>query len=420
MKRILPVLGLALAVALVRPPAAEASPDSERLAGLRDLYARHDKKISEYVEAELLAYLDHVTKPTLAAEARYLLGRVRETAGDEEAAVAAYLSVARLYPESDFAGRSTEELDRLLTTERAYKDRADDLRALRDEAEIPADGADRVAALVELMESFEIDELAGEIARESRSFLLRHPGHSRAPAVALSAAKALHRAGEEHEAEAAYFQIERMYPATPWADGAALERARLLSRDLDRPDEALEVLARLVAGTSDPRLADEALYLRAEIHAEEQKDYEAAVTDYHALADRSPEGPLAAPALLEVGRLREKKLKHYQGAVDAYVAAVDHGAEATEAVDALHRASDLLLDELENPGEAAEVLARVARDFPETEKASEALLDAAKIAEKKLESKAKAEEYYQEAIRLFPDTETAREAAKKIEDLREG
>lgn len=312
------------------PPAAVAAPQT--LDEKRALYLRARKAASGGGCAEAVHELEVLCPAYAEMEdyCLYLLGRCRAQGGDATGADAAWAQLASKYPQSLYAPRATLERGRLA---RQRGDLAA-ARALLTAAQAGGDKDVALRALIELSQVEIADGLPAAAQYDLMEVRRRSPG-TQLGADAKSRLAALRRdhpelapQGAALDAELRVLLAERDYPAAR----DAAQRLLLTAPAADRPellrlradaeigagqlDDGLATLAQIARDYPDSAAAPEALYRRATLLWNRDRDLEAEAA-FVEFRHRYPGDPRTPDVLYALARLAEAE-GHDDEAAAAY------------------------------------------------------------------------------------------------------
>ncbi len=221
-------------------------------------------RLKRYKEAmPVTVQLRDSKNPEFTAAADYYRALLLEKSGEPAAARSEYLKFIALHPKSDRVPAATFSAAELAFREREFAAAAGGFRRY---AELVPKASDAPVALYRAVLASYFGGMAGEMA------------------LALSA-------------------LDNAYPDSPGAVEARLQVAGCLLRD-KRLDEAQKLIDLVAAhkSASDPEVAAELLYLRAELAAARQEQAEA-LTLYRQLLDRHLSSSFGADAAFAAGNL---------------------------------------------------------------------------------------------------------------------
>ncbi|HWH79221.1 MAG TPA: tetratricopeptide repeat protein, partial [Candidatus Binatus sp.] len=232
-------------------------------------------------------------------------------------------------------------------------------------------------------------------------------------------------------------QLRQRYPQSIWFNGAALLRAKI---DIAEKKYALaaETLRQLRADKSAPReLADEALFLQAQVH-EARGNLNRAFTIYRDLRDASPTSRWAASARKEQARVRNKLPDQFAlNTIDAQADEADRLARERQVNDAEELYKKILAavgdptDRLRylaklaalylsagGRNDAMPTLEQIARDYPDSSEAPKALYQIGQIYWNRHEN-ARAFEYFKAILEKYRSSGYADRALYASADIHE-
>jgi TolA-binding protein len=399
--------------------AAHAQEDSGKLfTYLQDVYNRHDKNLGDFLIVELNQYVARFSEGEKAPEAQYLLAKVYLEKGDKHKALATFLKVTLLYPNTNWQQESAKEARQIITTDNAYKEKRPALLAAVEALPAGENPADRHYHYLNRAAALDHSDIADLLLEEARKFLLRFPEDARQDSVLLVMAEVYAKKGDKREAEASYLRLEYGFSQSPLLPYARYSRGVILSEKLGDQRAAIEALNKVVAEHPQSAYAAAAQFKVAEIKREKLKDYAGAIADYRQFIASAADSARAVEALWAIAEVNANNLKDYSGAIQAYSEIVEKYQADKRAVAALEKTGDIYKDKLADYNQAVERYAKGAELFPYSDKAPEMLLKAGAVCEDKLKDDRRAAEYYRIIFEKFPKHKSADEARKRIEKAR--
>ncbi|MCP4547408.1 MAG: tetratricopeptide repeat protein [bacterium] len=360
-------------------PASAATGDDafEYLSGV---YERFDKKLGDYLIAELENWLAIWPDNDNAPRGHFILAKVYEDRGARHQALATYARGIFLHPASEQRSHCREGVKRLASRIKTYKERVPELEAMLETA-APGKPADRFFGYLEFLSHLDATKLHARTQSESTRFVIRFPGDRRGDIVNLWAALSWSNRNKHRETVLALEKLEAVYPTSLQLPCSRFSRADILYRELGDAAAARPLLDNVIANYPSSSYAPRAMALRAEISLKGDKNYNAAIEDLRRLIDGWPTAPGVYEARLSIADIYEKKLKDYD--------------------------------------KAAAECGRIAALDPTAEEGIELLMRAGRLHESKTRNYALAISYYQEIVARYPDHMTIPNVKKKISKLRD-
>ena len=395
-----------------------SSADAAHFSYIEAIYGLMDRKLTDYLEVELAAFLRLFPVSVHVPAARYLQGRVALAAGDDHRACALFMKTLFLHPQAAAHAQAAEGARMVVTTNKYYQDSRNELLLQINGEFLPGEPEDLHYDYISFLQGWNHDKLQQWCLTEYQEFFSLYPSDPRSEKVLHWIAETYTALKQHREAAASYSKFEYLFPASNLVPAVRIRRAEILSEKLKDPDLAVAALTTVLAEYPQTSVAGTALFMRAQIKADKLKDYIGAGNDYQQLAASMPQHARSVDALLAQAELQAKKLKQYPEAVDVYDEIVKRYPRDLKCVTALEEAGEILLDKLHQPVSAAARYARLADIFPDNEMAPESLLKAARICQDKAKNFDLATGYYQRLVEAYPRTDQAREARQKLDELR--
>jgi TolA-binding protein len=405
---------------LLAAATTSAQYDSDKLfAFLQDSYKQNDKKVYDFLIAELNQYLDIFPEVKNTAEAQYLLAKIYEAKGDKHEALASFLKTMYLYPNSARHEECANGARLIISKEKAYAPKKEKLLAIVDgpfEGDTLADRHyDYLGFLVELDDA----NLYNWTVDEAKRFISRFPNDERVEIVLREIADLYAKKGEHREAAFSYLKIEYAYSESPLLPYTRYSRGVMLYKELGETQKAIEVFTQVVTQYPQSEYAGTSIFMLAEIKQKKTKDHKGAIAEYRKFIDTYPDNAKVIDALFAIAEINADKLAAYAEAIAAYDEIVAKDSTDERGAKALEKAGDLYKNKFGDYAKAAEYYAKVAEVYPSYEKAPDLLLEAGSLSEMKLKDDKKAMEYYETILAKFPASKRAGEAKRRMAKLQE-
>lgn len=382
---------------------------------LEESFKRHDKKMHDFLIAELEHYLELFPKSKHARRVQYMLGSIYEKDGKKDLAVASYLKMLFLYPSAAGIAESTDSLHELISTQKSYEKKRNWLRKQIKKVSIKSYSDEGYFKYLDVMIRLDQPKLRDWTLDSCRAFIISFPSSRKNEQVLVWIADIYDQEKKFSEAEASYRKFVTVYPNSPLLPAIRYKQGVLLYENLKKDKDAVEVMATLVKKYPNSKYAVKALLLSGEIKEKKLKDYKAAIADYRRLADKYPKDENAVEALWTIAKINQVKLKDYKTANYFYSEIVNRYPKNEKGVKALEEMAKIYKGQLKDYDAAASTYARIARLYPDYEKAVQRLLDAGTICESKLKDYRRAISYYQIILEKFGSHKKAETARKRIQ-----
>ncbi len=405
-------------VSLFFTSALRAQYDPERsFRFLKEVYNRHEKAERDYLTTELAQFLETFPEHPRARGVQYMLAKVYQEAGREHLALAAYLKMLYVYPDSLNRRQGREAVQELINTRKAFEEKRDWLNSVINQAPVIHSRADGFFQYLGILREAGYRKLNDWFETSCREFLTDFPGETKSEQVLQWLAEFYQNQKRFREAQLTYRKLEILFPESSLIPYYLFSQGKLLYHKLDDPQGAMVELNRLVQEFPASSRAPGALFLIAQIKETKQKDYEEAIRIYRQVTTGNAPEDVAVEALWKIAGIERKRRKNYRAAVDAYAEIVEKFPRHSRSIDALEAMADVFKDELHEYRLAAEALVKLAEMHPGYRKAPDRLLEAGEIYEKDLNSYQKAISIYQSLMTKYPGHKKARSAAKRIDKL---
>jgi TolA-binding protein len=416
----IPKLILIFAAILLAAVTATAQYDAAKLfAFIEDTYNRHDKKLYDFLIAELNQYAEIFPNEKNAAEVHFLLAMVYEAKGNEHEALASFMKTIYLYPYSARHAECAYSARRIISNEKAYASKQDKLLAIVDGQFDSTTYVERYYDYLGFLMELDESNLYNRTLHEARRFISRFPDDERLEIVLREIADLYAKKGDHREAAASYLKFDFTYPGSPLLPYTRYSRGVVLYEKLGENEKAIELFTQVATQYPESEYAGAALFMLGEAKQKKTKDYKGAVADYRKLIDTYPNDARVVDALFAIAEINADKLAGYADAIAAYDEIVAKFVSDVRGVKALEKAGDLYQDKLKDYVKAAEYYAKISEVYPNHEKAPEMLLKAGSLCEDRLKNAQKAIEYYEIILQKYPNHKLAGEAKKRIAKAQE-
>lgn len=386
---------------------------------IQDVYNRQDKRLNDFLIAELQGFLEVFPDDKNASEAGYLLGTIYEAKGDKHMALASYFKTMCLYPTGIRKAACGDAARRIINTEKSYASKKEKLLAIIDGQIAGTGAAHGYFTYLAFLKYLDQSNLYQWTLDENRRFISRFPGDERIDRILQWNADVRDKMGDHREAEASYLKLDYTAPASPLLPESRYRRGTLLYKELGETEKAVEVFSQLVAAFPDSAAyAGSALFMLGEIKGKKLKDYPGALADFRKLVESYPGNDMAVDAFFAMAELQEDKLQTPTEAIKIYDEFVQKYPGDERGIKALEKAADLYKGtKMQDYAKAAEYYAKIAELFPTYEKSPDMLLRAGDLCDGKLKDAPKATAYYQLIVDKFPEHRLAAEAKRRISKL---
>ena len=381
---------------------------------LKETYDRHDRNLRDYLIVEMDHYLQVFPEGKHASEVQYMLGKVYEEKGSKGDALASFLKLIFLYPESSHRAEAADFVRKTVATEKRYAGQKEMVNGALDQEASGGSFEDRYFEYLNLLEKMDNSSLSGWALKSGRDFIRLFPGDKRNDKVLLWICNAYAKKGRERDADICYSKFSFLYPSSPHLPQVLYRHGMLLYKDLKKYDEATDVLKSVYTQFPEDDASANALFLVGEIKEERLKDYPGAIQDYRNVLDNYPTNEKAADALWNIAEINRYKLKDYDATIRALKEFAEkfkedpRGMKALEGVAEIHKKTG-------DYAQAAEAFAVIADVYPEDDDAPQQLFDACYLWETRANNPEKALSCYQQFLEKFPSHRKVKQAKKRMQ-----
>ena len=284
---------------------AQYNPD-DYFTYLELAFNEDEKDLREWLIDEHQQFLEVYPAHKDAGKAMYQLASVFERRGKKHHALAAYLKMMFLHP--DVAGLvDTAKLRKIIEKEDDYENQRSWLNQVIYESRDDTSTSDAFFSYLGVLNKLEKKDLKEWKLANGREFVRRFPNDSRHDQVILWIGNAYRNSEKYKEAAATYVKILGMFKDSPLLMNTRYAQGRLYYENLDKPQNAIDVLTEVVRDAPDPDLAGDALFLRAEVKERKRKKHDDAITDYRRVMEEYPSDYRSPEALWRIARIYEKE-----------------------------------------------------------------------------------------------------------------
>jgi TolA-binding protein len=384
---------------------------------LKNSYNQNDKKLYDYLLAELDLYIQLFPDSKNSPAAGFLMAQIYANKGNNDIAYAMLMKQLYFYPNSPIHSRIVEEAKKIIIKNNRYKSRLEELTQLIDGTFPECDRGDCYYSYLAFLYDLDVEKLYNWNLKEYYDFIAYNKADDRVEQVHRWIADTYDFKKDVSAAQSAYLKYEQFYPESSHIAYIKTRRAKILYENLKDFETALEILTQVIASYPMTDYAGSALYLRGEIKMKKQKDYNGAIADFRQLVTDLPGHDMGVDALFNIAEINHEKLKASKTAIGVYNEIVDLYPDDIRGVKALEEAAEIQM-KLKAPLLAAQQYAKIASQFPGHKEAPQMLIKAGGICESKAGNYAKAIEYYQLIVDNYIDTDYAEKAEKRIVKIR--
>jgi hypothetical protein len=180
---VLVLVGVQLGIAGISADSVTAAPADDYFDFLKSVYDQQDKRLGDYLEAELVTFIRFYPQSSHVAEARYLRARVIAELKDEHHAFTLFMKTLYLHPEGTAHERAAEGARVIVTTNRSYKDRRNELTQRINGDFAAGSNVDLHYAYIAFLHDFGLDKLRRWALVEFGEFVALYPSDQRAGKV---------------------------------------------------------------------------------------------------------------------------------------------------------------------------------------------------------------------------------------------
>ncbi len=140
---------------------------------LESRFNEDEKDLRDYLISELNHFLTMYPENEYAGRAQYMLATTYKKHGKKHKALASYLKMILVYPQTRAVIANTEDLQKLVTKEKDYKDHRDWLTALTNKSHSNMSSEEAWVKYLSTLDRISNNDLAEWIQMENRNFSLR-------------------------------------------------------------------------------------------------------------------------------------------------------------------------------------------------------------------------------------------------------
>ncbi|MGH1363725.1 MAG: tetratricopeptide repeat protein [Calditrichia bacterium] len=385
---------------------------------LESTFNADQKDLRDYLIADLTHFLDLYPENEYAGRAQYMLATTYKKHGKKHEALASYLKMILVYPQTRAVVANTADLQKLVTKEKGYKEHREMLTELTNKSYSDLESAEAYSMYLETLDKISNKDLSVWIQNANRKFIRQFPDTEKTGQSLLWLGNA-YRVQEKHkEANAAYSKFGTLFPDSELASDVYFKQGEVLYKKLDKPAQAVEAFSKVVDQSKDSTLAGNALFMRAEVKEKKRKAYEGAIEDYKKVTRSYDKIGKSLEARWRSAILYTEKAKNHEASVQMFNELLNEHKGDKRGIEALEKMAEVYKDKMKEYAKSAETLARIGELYPEYDKAPERMLQAGELCEEKLKNYSLAIMYYEKIISSFPDSKKAKDARKKIEKAR--
>lgn len=384
---------------------------------LKEVFDRHDKNLHDMLLTELNHYIYTFPKSKHSADAQYLLGKVYDEKGATPEALASFLKIIYLYPESSHNSEWAELVSKIVVTEKDYEKQKDEILEIVDKKRTKIKIEDRYFDYLTLLKKLDQLGLDDWFLTSCLEFMKFYPADKRNDQVQLWIADIYVQQDNNNEAEVSYQKFCTLYPKSELLPECIFKRGALLYNKFKKNEQAIELLDSVVTEFPENIYAANALFLTARIKEKKLKDYQAAKADYRKLVDNYPTNSNVIDLLFTIAKINKDKLKNYLAAISVFNEIVDRDTTNYKSVEALEEVAIIYKKNLINYSKTAETYKRIADIYLYRDKAVDKLFKAGLICERKLKDNQKAITYYRILLDRYPKHKKAKDAEKRINKI---
>lgn len=385
---------------------------------LESRFNEDKKDLRDYLISELTHYLTLYPENDYAGRAQYMLATTYKKHGKKHKALASYLKMILVYPQTRAVIANTEDLQKLVTKEKDYKEHREWLTALTNQSHSDMDTEAAWVKYLSTLERISNNNLAEWIQIESRNFSLRFPESSNHAKSLYWLGNAYSMKDKHKEANATYAKFGTLFPEDSLASTVYYNQGNTLYNKLDKPAKAVEAYSKVVEQSKDSTQAGEALFLRAEVKEKKRKAYEGAIADYRKVISKYDFLGKSLEARWRAAMLYTEKTKDHDASISMFNELLDKHKGDERGIKALETMAKVYKDKIKDYAKSAETLARISELYPDYKDAPKRLIEAGELCEDKLKNYNLAISYYEKVIERYPDDGKAKDARKKIEKAR--
>lgn len=374
---------------------------------------RHDENLHTFLISELQHFLKTFQGGNYSDLALSHLGKIYEEKGDITEAMASYVKVLFLYPQSPYKSEWAQLIWSAVTNKKFLSGHNNEVIKIDKNRSLKDGYYDYLFFLINLDQP----SLGKWLLSSCREYLQLFPEDKKNDQVLFWIANIYEKMGKQKEADASYLKLEMLYPESKLLARSLFRRSKILCSKFKQYEEAVVLLDRIVTKYPESKIAANALFQMATIKEKRQKAYTQAIADYYNLVKNYPEDKKVIQALFTIARINYKKLKNYSETISAYNEIVNRDTTQLDGLIALEKIASIYKNKLKDLEKTVDTLERIADLNTNYETAAKKLYLAASICEKKLKDDKRAVYYYQLVLDKSPNHKKALDIGVKIQEI---
>ncbi|MBW7997223.1 MAG: tetratricopeptide repeat protein [Candidatus Glassbacteria bacterium] len=424
-KKYIPAALVAAAMALIPPPAANAAvpPQQEYWQLLVSRYQASSENYAEPLLEEFVVFRALYPRTVHGDSLAWMSGTLYEHRKNKPLALASYLKLLYVYPQSPLIRQAQERLDPLASSRRRgitalFAD--DKLEVLQDyvlrilERGVETEGGERgYFDFLLLLADASVKDLASYLVDQGRHYLYRAGYSWRADRVCVIIGDMQQLQKKWRSALLAYRSAAIVDPFGEAVGLALLRAGEVYLGPLKNYEMARTTLGEVVERYPAAMDAARASLLLAEVDLAE-KSYEQAIVQLEDTAVRFPYPEIRIEAWEKAAWVYLKHLEDPQKAAAFYERIVQEHPEQTRSAEALIHLGKLHEERTGDMARAVQAYRKLAELFPENPLAPRYLYRAGELAEDKLKDSELAAEIYSQAAAGYPESDEGKKARKKL------
>ncbi len=371
------------------------------------------KETLAFAVSELNRYVQNYPLGKEADKAIFMTIEAYDELKNSAFSLAAYLHLLYLYPESQFATKAKEKIEKI-GKQKEYKELLNEIRTISVDGTQPREK--RFFDYLGYLNKMANPKFCDYILSQAGAFLAQYSESKFALAVQIIIGDSLVKANEDYEATASYLKAIYLYPDFSSLAEVYFKLGKVYQEQLKKYREAIDIYQEGIKKFPDSSLCSQYLFVVASLYQKELKAYPEALATYQRVVNEYPQAQNAPLALEEKAKLC-LELKNYQEAIGAFNQLVTKYPRSEKAPFALNSMGEYY-EEIKDVRSAISAYRKLAKEYPGCQFSCGKLFLAGKLAEDELKDVNMAIEVYKEVVNQFPGTKEAENAQKAISGLK--
>ena len=237
------IIFLLICATFLKPTNLAAQYEEEKaFTFLKEMFDRHDKKLQDFLITELNHFINTFPEKNHTEDARYMLSKIYEEKGDNHKALASFLKMIYLYPNSAKKTEWADLIRNIVANEKKYENKKSEILSVIEQQMTDNTLTDRYFDYLILLMTLDQPKMYDWFLSSCREFILLFPEDKRNDQVTLWIAEFYSKKKKNVQAEASYLKFNLLYSESPLVPQAIFKRGALLYEKLKKSDLAIEEL----------------------------------------------------------------------------------------------------------------------------------------------------------------------------------